>query len=84
MSRALIGGAVAAAILILTAIAYVVSTSTLADISVRVGVEPGLYFFAASVMLGMICSMLVTAADREMARAERAATAVPPVGAFKP
>lgn len=62
----------------------VVSTSTLADISVRVGVEPGLYFFAASVMLGMICSMLVTAADREMARAERAATAVPPVGAFKP
>jgi hypothetical protein len=40
----------------------VVSTSTPADISVRVGVGPGLYLFAESVMLGMICSIPVTAA----------------------
>jgi len=46
----------------------VVSTSTLADITVRVGVEPGLYLFAASVLLGMVCSMLVTASDAKMAR----------------
>ncbi len=38
----------------------VVSTSKLADISVRVGVEPGMYLFAASVILAMICSMLLT------------------------
>ncbi len=42
----------------------VVSSSHLADITVRVGVEPGLYFFAASVVTAMICSMLITAGDR--------------------
>lgn len=40
----------------------VVSTGTLAEIAVRVDVEPGLYFFAASVISGMICSMLLTSA----------------------
>ncbi len=43
----------------------VVSTSTLADIRVRVGVEPGMYLFATSVMLAMICSMLLTASEAE-------------------
>lgn len=42
----------------------VVSSSNLADITVRVGVEPGMYCFAASVVLAMICSMLLTAAER--------------------
>ena len=42
----------------------VVSTSTLADISVRVGVERGMYLFAGSVILAMICSMLLTASER--------------------
>ena len=40
----------------------VVSTSTLAEITVRVGVEPGMYLFASSVILAMICSMLLTTA----------------------
>ena len=39
----------------------VVSTSKLADIAVRVDVEPGMYVFAASVISAMICSMLLTA-----------------------
>jgi hypothetical protein len=39
----------------------VISTSKLADIAVRVDVEPGMYLFAASVILAMICSMLLTA-----------------------
>lgn len=40
----------------------VVSSSNLADITVRVGVEPGMYFFAASVVTAMICSMLLSSA----------------------
>ena len=39
----------------------VISTSKLADIAVRVDVEPGMYVFAASVISAMICSMLLTA-----------------------
>jgi len=39
----------------------VISTSKLADIAVRVDVEPGMYLFAASVISAMICSMLLTA-----------------------
>lgn len=42
----------------------VVSAGTLADITVRVDVEPGMYLFAASVILAMLCSMLVTADQR--------------------
>jgi hypothetical protein len=38
----------------------VVGTGKLADIAVRVDVEPGLYLFAASVLTGMLCSMLLT------------------------
>lgn len=41
----------------------VVSSSKLADITVRVGVEPGMYFFAASVMSAMVCSMLLSSAE---------------------
>lgn len=43
----------------------VVSSSNLADITVRVGVEPGMYFFAASVITAMICSMLLSAAESQ-------------------
>jgi hypothetical protein len=43
----------------------VVSTGgELARIAVRVDVEPGMYVFAASVVSAMICSMLLTAAER--------------------
>lgn len=41
----------------------VVSSNTLAEIRVRVGVEPGMYLFAASVALAMICSMLLSASE---------------------
>ncbi|MFT4569412.1 MAG: hypothetical protein ACI8TX_000783 [Hyphomicrobiaceae bacterium] len=41
----------------------VVSSSTLAEIRVRVAVESGMYLFAASVMLAMICSMLLSASE---------------------
>jgi hypothetical protein len=43
----------------------VVSSSTLAEIRVRVGVEPGMYLFAGSVALAMVCSMLLGFAARE-------------------
>ncbi len=39
----------------------IISTSKLADITLRVDVEPGMYLFAASVIAAMICSMLLTA-----------------------
>lgn len=42
----------------------VVSSTKLADITVRVGVEPGMYFFAASVISAMVCSMLLSSAER--------------------
>lgn len=42
----------------------VVSTGELARIAVRVDVEPGMYLFAASVMIGMLCSMLLTSSER--------------------
>jgi hypothetical protein len=38
----------------------VVRVGRLADIAVRVDVEPGLYLFAASVITAMVCSMLLT------------------------
>lgn len=38
----------------------VFGATKLADIAVRVDVEPGLYVFAASVLSAMICSMLLT------------------------
>ena len=45
-----------------------ISSSNLADITVRVGVEPGMYLFAASVISAMVCSMLLSSAERSSER----------------